>query len=76
MIATVITVGHAICAMPRRMAPHTGLHHLPDTALPPPPSVDIGLMGRDRANRMLRGLALGATAASLPDDIAIEMVPA
>ncbi|WP_288349982.1 hypothetical protein [uncultured Thalassospira sp.] len=35
MIVTVITVGHAICAMPRRMAPHAGLHHLPDTAFPP-----------------------------------------
>tara|TARA_B100000123_G_scaffold185888_1_gene138541 strand:+ start:1612 stop:1713 length:102 start_codon:yes stop_codon:yes gene_type:complete len=32
-------------------------------------------MGRDRANPVLRELALGATAASLPDDIAIETVP-
>ncbi|URK18187.1 hypothetical protein M9H61_01380 [Thalassospira sp. GO-4] len=76
MIAKVITVGHAICAMPRRMAPHTGLHHLPDTALPPPPSVDISLMGRDRADPVLRELGLGAIAALVPDDIAIKTVPA
>ncbi|MBO6772115.1 MULTISPECIES: hypothetical protein [unclassified Thalassospira] len=75
MIAKVITVGHAICAMPRRMAPHTGLHHLPDTALPPPPSVDISLMGRDRTNRVPCGLAVGAIAALLPDEVAIETAP-
>ncbi|PKR47616.1 hypothetical protein [Thalassospira povalilytica] len=72
MIVTVITVGHAIFAMPRRMAPHTGLHHLPDTALPPLPSVDISLMGRDRADPVLRELGLGAIAALSPDDIALK----
>ncbi|WP_417826399.1 hypothetical protein [Thalassospira povalilytica] len=57
------------------MVPHAGLHHLPDTALPPPPSVDISLMERDRANRVPRGLAVGSIAALLLDDIAIETVP-
>jgi len=57
------------------MTPHAGPHHLPDTALPPPPSVDISLMGRERANPAWRELGLGSIAALLPDDIAIEMVP-
>ncbi|KZB65203.1 hypothetical protein AUQ42_01445 [Thalassospira sp. MCCC 1A02491] len=40
-----------------------------------PPSVDICLMGRDRANPARHELDLGAIAALLPDDIAIETVP-
>ncbi|MCC4241389.1 hypothetical protein [Thalassospira povalilytica] len=75
MIVTVITDGHAICAMPRRMVSHAGLHHLPDTALPPPRSVDICLMRHDRANRVLRELTLGAITVLLPDDVTIETVP-
>lgn len=75
MIVTVITVGHAIYAMPRCMVPHAGFHHPSETALPPLPSVDISLMGRDRANPARHELDLGAIAALLPDEIAIETVP-